>query len=600
MAAIMKRNYIIGILIIVFSIFFLGFYKLAQFQTNYTEAVQTGTIGSPEADVPHVTVAGHDITLWLRDGTYYGFLPSACKDAGLDVEIPEGLDPSAITWMYSETLPAVFIDTESGSAEQINTDKNIREPGHISVLEADGSNDFQLPLTYIKGRGNTSFTEFDKKPYQIKLADSAPFLGMDAAKKWIFTANASDPTLVRNALSQNLAGHLGLPQSNEGVFVDLYLNGEYAGNYYVTEKIEVRNTRLHITDLEKATEIANNTTDLSQYETAWTDTTKAKQIPEDPEDITGGYLIERDFDDRFLKEVEINESYFITDANECFILRSPEYASSAQTAYIDNYVQSVENAVLSPDGIDPVSGKYYAELIDVDSFVRKYLLEEITANYDGGVASSYFYKDISSKSDKLYAGPGWDYDVTWGSSPAYLGYVSSSPNKLSRLADHKDASVWFTALYAKPDFYEKIIACYRDEISAYLQVMADEVLPLLAETTAASAAMDRVRWDAQYIANEAEEDRETALAFLSDYIVKRKAFLDKAWIEQIPVQRAAFYMDVEIYDTIYVFRGEPLPALPDVNIDFATFLGWTLADGSTPDLSAPVYTDMTFQAILQY
>lgn len=54
MAAIMKRNYTIGILIIVFSIFFLGFYKLAQFQTNYTEAVQTGTIGSPEADIPHV------------------------------------------------------------------------------------------------------------------------------------------------------------------------------------------------------------------------------------------------------------------------------------------------------------------------------------------------------------------------------------------------------------------------------------------------------------------------------------------------------------------------------------------------------------------
>ena len=99
-------------------------------------------------------------------------------------------------------------------------------------------------------------------------------------------------------------------------------------------------------------------------------------------------------------------------------------------------------------------------------------------------------------------------------------------------------------------------------------------------------------------AKKAEEDRETALAFLSDYIVMRKAFLDKAWIEQIPVQRAAFYMDVEIYDTIYVFRGEPLPALPDVNIDFATFLGWTLADGSTPDLSAPVYTDLSSSASL--
>ena len=86
------------------------------------------------------------------------------------------------------------------------------------------------------------------------------------------------------------------------------------GNYYVVEKIEVEKERLNITDLEKITEIVNNETDLGLYETAWTDTTKAKQIPDDPDNITGGYLIERDFDDRFLKEVENNESYFITGA----------------------------------------------------------------------------------------------------------------------------------------------------------------------------------------------------------------------------------------------------------------------------------------------
>lgn len=151
---------------------------------------------------------------------------------------------------------------------------------------------------------------------------------MDAAKKWIFISNAPDATLLRNALSRNLADHLGLAQSDEGVFVDLYLNGEYAGNYYVTEKVEVGKNRLPIADLEKATEIANDNDDLSVYETAWTDTTKARRIPENPEDITGGYLIERDFDQRFLKEVEINDSYFITEAKESFIVRSPEYASA--------------------------------------------------------------------------------------------------------------------------------------------------------------------------------------------------------------------------------------------------------------------------------
>lgn len=596
----MKIIRIAGVLTVflIFSIF--GFQKLSELQTEYDNKEYTDAASGTETDDLYVTVAGFDITLWPHNGQYYAFLPSACKDAGLNVKIPEEVDSSSVIWMYSENLPAVFIETDSGTSEQINTDKNVREAGTVSILDADGSNSFDLPLAYIKGRGNTSFTEFDKKSYQIKLTDSAPFLGMDAAKKWIFTSNASDPTLLRNALSGNLAGHLSLPQANGGVFVDLYINSKYVGNYYVMEKIEIDPARLPITDLEKATEIANNTTDLSTFETVWTDTTKAKLIPEDPDDITGGYLIERDFNDRFLKEVDINGSYFITDSQECFILRAPEYASQDQIAYIDNYIQSVENAILSFDGIDPVSGKYYEELIDTDSFVRKYLLEEVTANYDGGVASSYFYKDVSSKNDKLYAGPGWDYDVTWGNSPAYLGYVSTSPDRLSRLAEHMDSSLWFSSLYVKPDFYAKVISCYREEISPYLQILADEVLPQLAEMTSASAAMDRVRWEEQYIANGTPENREEALAFLSDYMIGRKAFLDKAWIEQVPVHRISFFTENMIYDTLYVFDGETLPATPDVTFDYAEFLGWINAEGVPPDLSSPIHRDMVFYADLQY
>lgn len=549
----------------------------------------------------YVHVAGQKISLWQQNDEYYVFLPSACKDAGLEVKLPRKIDSSSLTLMYSENIPAVFIDTQSGTAENINNDKNVQETGRITVLESDGTISYIENIDSIKGRGNTSFTEFEKKPYLVQLKESVSFLGMEAGDKWVFTANSSDSTLLRNALSRNLANHLGLPLSDEGVFVDLYLNGEYVGNYYVTEKVEVAENRLEITDLEQATRSANGGTGLSSFDTAWTEKTKAKQIPNDPEDITGGYLIERDFNARFLDEVEINGSYFITQSEECFIVRSPEYASENQIVYISNYVQSIENAILSPDGIDENSGKSYEELIDVNSFIRKYLLEEVTSNYDGGVASSYFYKDIDSVSNKLFAGPAWDYDVSWGNNPAYLGYVSTSPNQLTKLASHGDSTTWFAALYDKPEFYEKISSCYTNEISSYLETLANQVLPELAETTAASAAMDQVRWQQQYLKNNPEyQSREEEIAFLSDYILNRKAFLDKAWIDEVPIYEITLILHEVVYDTLYIFEGNSLPEFPEVHTDHADVSHWIrVNDNITPDKVNAVYKDMTFEAVVE-
>ena len=551
-------------------------------------------------DSLHFNVAGLEISLWPKNGQYYAFLPSACREAGLEPELSENIDPDSVIWLYSEHIPAVFIETESGTSDQINSDKNIKEAGTIKVLEPDGSFSLEHSLEYIKGRGNTSYTEFDKKPYQIKLTQDAPFLEMEPGKKWVFVSNSADSSLIRNALSRSLAGHLNLPQSEEGTFVDLYVNKEYVGNYYVVEKIEIQENRLLLSDLQKATEHENETEDLSTYETAWTDTTKAKQIPNDPEDITGGYLIERDFDNRFLKEVEINESYFITEAKECFIVRDPEYTSEAQIAYIDSYVQSVENAILSAEGIDGTTGKSYQDLIDVDSFVRKYLLEEVTANYDGGVASSYFYKDSDTIDGRLYAGPVWDYDVSWGNSPAYLGQISTSPERLSRLASHSDSSVWFQSLYHKPEVYEKIVSCYAQEISPYLTLLADEILPMLDEITAASAAMDQVRWEDQYARNGYSGDRSEQITFIADYIKARKDFLDQAWIAQIPVHTVTLLIEGAVYDTLYVLDNDTLPEFPQVPAEHANVVAWTSAeDGSLPDHTMPVTKDMTFQAVLQ-
>lgn len=601
-----KRNcLIIFILIVALFILHLGNqYVLTDSRSE--SAVETGSfldlsVSYLHTSGPSVTVAGHPVTLWQRDEFYYAFLPAACKENTVSVSnLPEGIRDSSIVWMYSENIPAVFIDTVTNTSEFINSNKDLREPATITVLEPNGEISLYQPLEYIKGRGNTSYLEFDKKPYQIKFVDAAPLLGMEEAKTWIFHANASDPSLLRNAVARNLAGHLELAQSDPGVFIDLYLNGEYVGNYYVTEKIEVKENRLSITDLETATKNVNIYRNLSSYEALWTEKTKARNIPHDPQDITGGYLIERDFGNRFLTEVQENGSYFITDAEECFILQFPSYASEKQVAYINDYVQQVENAILSPNGIDPVSGKSYDELIDTDSFVRKYLLEEVTANYDGGVASSFFYKDSDRIDGRLYAGPIWDYDVSFGNTPAYLGSLSDRPDKLTKLSAHEYASSWFCALYEKPDFYQQITECYATEISPYLAQLHEQVLPELANILTASATMDRVRWQTQYLENNSRyESWEESIAFLSDYITDRKVFLDKVWIDEEPVYRISLYIDDVIYDIFSVFEGETLPELPSPKLSYADFKGWADEDGSLPDFTAPVHEDMVFHALLK-
>ena len=58
----------------------------------------------------------------------------------------------------------------------------------------------------------------------------------------------------------------------------------------------------------------------------------------------------------------------------------------------------------------------------------------------------------------------------------------------------------------------------QSEISGHLLTLAEDVLPQLVEMTNASAAMDRVRWDEQYILNGDTAEREEETAFCIQFI----------------------------------------------------------------------------------
>lgn len=152
-----KVNYLIIFIITI--ILFVLLFQIHQFE-----------VANLQIAGPTVNVAKHPVALWQKDGLYYAFLPAACKDnSKLISDLAKEIDDSSIIWMYSEHIPAVFIDTESGTAESINNDKNHREPGTITVLEPNGMVSLRQPLEYIKGRGNTSYREFEKNLIRLNL-----------------------------------------------------------------------------------------------------------------------------------------------------------------------------------------------------------------------------------------------------------------------------------------------------------------------------------------------------------------------------------------------------------------------------------------------
>lgn len=55
---------------------------------------------------------------------------------------------------------------------------------------------------------------------------------MAPAKTWVLLANHTDRSFARNSVIFDLAKEMGLDYSSESRFVDLYINGEYLGNYH--------------------------------------------------------------------------------------------------------------------------------------------------------------------------------------------------------------------------------------------------------------------------------------------------------------------------------------------------------------------------------
>ncbi len=494
----------------------------------------------------------------------------------------------------SQNLPSVHITTESGSMEKVHADKSYKEPASIVIYDG-GQPVIEKELEYIKGRGNASWT-YAKKPYNIKFDKKTDLFGMGKAKKWSLLANLVDKTVMRNSVALSLADELGIPFASKYIHIDLYVDNEYYGNYLLCESVEVGETRVDITDLEKATEEVNPDQELDEfapggvqetnYRKLTADSRKWVEIPNDPDDITGGYLLEYELPDRYVNE----PCGFITSRNQTIVIKAPEYASEKQVKYISSLYQEFEDALYSESGYNSL-GKHYTEYIDTESFAGMYLFQEFTKNLDAAITSFFIYKDTDS--EKFVAAPVWDFDRALGDNFIRLGTDIGNPEGWwAGITYHwsenaiKGLPTVLNALYRHDDFFKLASEMWHESFSpiineAYLSSVRD-----YSELLTDSAVMNAVRWNSfstsDYLST-ADSYKSFVEEKLISFISNRKAFLDKGFSD---TSVRVFYESNggigNMYNESAVSIGESI-SLPECTFTHSSLIfdGWnTEADGS--------------------
>lgn len=360
-------------------------------------------------------------------------------------------------------INSIFINTESGNMNAINwsQDKSEKEKGTMTAITNCGRVEYSGKLSSIHGRGNMTWA-MHKKPYSIKLKDRAPIFGLKSAKKFNLLANACDETALRNWIMLNTAERLDMPNAIRSAFAVLYLNGHYNGIYQITNKVEIDQSGIDITDLENETEKINKKAGikikkLKVFSVDRNDTVgfiKGIEGAINPTDITGGYLLDHNFKIHRYAE---SPSGFISPFGYPTEIKSPELATREQVEYISNYYTETMEAIREPNGKNPKTGLHFSQYIDIDSYIYYYLCSEVFYNLDAVNASLFMYKD---KGGKMFCGPTWDYDISMNTK-VYWDKANGYNSFYIRDAREKDGSLRiFGQLYQHPDYRNRLIEIY--------------------------------------------------------------------------------------------------------------------------------------------
>jgi hypothetical protein len=380
---------------------------------------------------------------------------------------------------FSGTLPVLYIQTEAPvtSKENYVNGTYYIDPLGIEGYDSLGSADKPLPLK-IKGHGNWTWRDFEKKPYRLKFDEKAKPLGMKKSKHFVLMANADDYLgFLRNTVGFELSRLLGLSYTPEQEPVEVVLNGNYIGLYMLTDKIRVAKKRVNIE--EQA--------DMETH----------------PDSITGGWLIEID---NYSEEGQV--AFREGNGEQLrFSMHSPEVLSDEQRSYITTLLKDADEAIYANDK----SSTLWEQFIDMDSLARFYIVQEVMDDAESFHGSCYIHKQ-RGQDTKLIFGPVWDFG-----------------NALQRGSDRfiwQDSPFgqnWIGEIARFPRFQEQVVKLWRPFLGEEYPKLDDFIDDFVARIAAASR-YDARRWP-QYGTTDIEGRKEDFKYRMSEKV----GFLRRQW-----------------------------------------------------------------------
>ena len=279
-------------------------------------------------------------------------------------------------------LPVMIINTPNGKPI---VSKSVRTEG-CSIMIVDDTGIIQdLGTAGIRGRGNSSWLQ-PKKPYNIKLDKAHEILGLKPSKHWVLLANAYyDRTQLHNAVAYEMARLTDYKWVQNGVFVELILNGKHQGLYYLCEKIGIEKGKIEIDEITPSDTIGDS--------------------------LTGGYLLEScnstSKDGIFLLTDYINKTGSKLDYILSWELKFPDKnVQKQQIDYVRETLNHVESLIVNLDSLS--TGKY-RDYFDIESAINWWLIQETTQNEEMSRSKNLFmYKE---RNGKFVVGPPWDFDA---------------------------------------------------------------------------------------------------------------------------------------------------------------------------------------------
>lgn len=358
----------------------------------------------------------------------------------------------------------------------------------------------------IKGRGNTTWT-YDKKAYTLRFDTKYPLLDLPESKNYVLLALYADQSLMRYRLGEMLSESVGLEYTMKLRYVDLWLNGQYMGVYGLTEKIEVEKNRVAITDYVNTSTPVNKMGYLLEFDDhLYTNSTEEQRASWRA--VGKGYY-----------DASINETFFYlnTLGTDWITIRTTN--AKNLTADHVNYIYAVVS-----NAMDALKAGDYATIsayIDVESFVKWYLIEEYLNNTDSDMTSSvYMYIDVGGK---LCLGPLWDLDNCAGNHTATADATAHTL--------YDSDSGWFSYLF-RCDEARRVLKAQWDAMQSTLG-RVNETLDATQTLLTRAAALNFFRWptlgqtlDTQPAAIASADTFDAQVTYLKDYLARRQSALD--------------------------------------------------------------------------